>query len=461
MPRRLISGFVIVLAFAGPSRADEPPAFPGPAPPADPATLGRYVQRTMTLLATSTPEHRRKVRILFYGQSITEQDWSRRVADDLRRRFPHADLELENRAIGGFASQLLIRPAEHDLYPFYPDLLIFHVYGGNNEYEQIIKAVRSRTTAEVLMQTDHVTQWPPAVIDPAKDKGMWWDDLMNHRLLPEIAAKYGCALVDVRGPWLEYLRANHLEPRALLKDGVHLNDHGNFLLAELVKRYLVPRPDLPDVGWRDLVREVEVGKDVAWKDGRLTLEFEGNRVDAIAATAPAGPTQVARVRLDGKAPAEFPGAYRITRPAPGPWSPLAVIRVDHDSPLVVEDWTLKVTSVGDEARTWRFDVAGSVTGPDGSGSGGEPFVSKSGRVKIEPGSWSPFRTAKVPVGYEITWRVLPMFVADYRAPKIEEPTREAATILIQGLPNGKHTLELVADGPVPIRLIRVYRPPVK
>ena len=461
MPRRLIPGLLALLALAGTSRAADPPAYPAPTPPADPAALGRHVQRTMTLLATSTPEHRNRVRILFYGQSITEQDWSKRVADDLRRRFPNADLEIENRAIGGFASQLLVRPAEHDLYPFYPDLLIFHVYGANQEYEQIIKAARSRTTAEVLMQKDHVTQWPPAVIDPAKDKGMWWDDLMNHHLLPEIAARYGCALVDVRGGWLDYLKGNHLEPKALLKDGVHLNDHGNFLLAELVGRYLVHRPDLPDAEWRDLVREVEIGKDVTWKDGRLTLEFDGNRVDALAAPGAAGSAPAARVKVDGKAPSEFPGAYRITRPAPGPWSPLAVTRVDHEAPLVVEDWTLRVTSVGDDAKTWRFDVAGSATGPDGSGSGGEPFISKSGRVKIEPGSWSPFKTGKVPVGYEITWRVLPMFVDEYRAPKVDDPAREAATTLIQGLPNGKHTLELVADGPVPIRSIRVYRPPVK
>ncbi len=43
--------------------------------------------------------------VLFCGQSITEQEWSKQVAGDLRRRFPHADLEIENRAIGGFASQ--------------------------------------------------------------------------------------------------------------------------------------------------------------------------------------------------------------------------------------------------------------------------------------------------------------------------------------------------------------------
>src|SRR6058998_2348722 len=101
--------------------AGHSPPFPPPLPAKNPAELGVHVQRTMTLLATSTPEHRNHVRILFYGQSITEQQWSKQVAEDLRKRFPNADLEIENRAIGGFASQLLVRPAEHDLYPFYPD----------------------------------------------------------------------------------------------------------------------------------------------------------------------------------------------------------------------------------------------------------------------------------------------------------------------------------------------------
>ena len=69
---------------------------------------------------------------------------------------------------------------------------------------------------------------------------------MNRQFLPETARKYGCGLADNRGAWIDYLKANHLEPRALLKDGVHLNDHGNYLMAELVKRYLIYRPSPND-----------------------------------------------------------------------------------------------------------------------------------------------------------------------------------------------------------------------
>ena len=388
----------------------------------DPGEMGLHVQRTMTLLATSTPEHRNQVRILFYGQSITEQEWSRQVADDFRRRFPNADLEIQNRAIGGFASQLLIRPAEHDLYPFYPDLLIFHVYGANQEYEQIIRSTRTRTAAEVLMQKDHATSWPPEVIDEKKDKGAWWDDLMNHHLLPDIARKYGCGLVDIRTPWVTYLKANHLEPHDLLKDGVHLNAHGNFLMSHLIEQYLVYRPELPDTEWKNLARTFVVGKDISWKDGKLALEFEGNRVDAIAAPPTGKPATGTAAResgsilIDGKKPSEFSGAYAITRPQPGPWSPLALTRVDHPKPLVVEAWTLKLTQVDAGGGSWHFQVSGSVTGPDGSGDSASPFVSNSGRVKIDPAAWFRNKQAALAEGYEIHWQVTPMFVDQFAPP---------------------------------------------
>lgn len=456
----LLIGFLCSL----PSKAAEEPSYPSPGPPKDPSQLGMGIQRTMTLLATSTPERRNRVRILFYGQSITEQNWWKAVAEDLRRRFPYADLEIENRAIGGFASQLLVRPAEHDLYPFYPDLVIFHVYGANDKYEEIIRNIRSRTTAEVLMQRDHVTKWPPEHPDQKQDGGLWWDHMMNNVFLPDIAKRYGAGLADVRGEWLAYLKANRLEPKALLSDDVHLNDHGNFLMAELIKPYLIHRPDLPKAPWSDMVRTLEVGKDVKWKDGKLTLEFEGNRVDALSGWAGAGEPQKASVRIDGKKPSEFPGAYAITRPTPGPWSPLALTRVDHEKPLVVEDWTLKITSVGEDGKTWAYDVAGSVTGSDGSGSNAAPFTSKSGRVKILPEYFfNRFGGSKPTVGYEIRWKVVPMHTDAFSLPKVEDAAWEAAVTLAQGIPNAKHTLEIVTtDGqPLPIRAIRVYQPPVK
>ena len=177
------------VAFAS---AAETPSYP-PTKFPDTSGWGKSIQRTMRLLATSTAEQRNTVRILFYGQSITEQKWAKRVEEDLRRRFPHANFTCENRALGGFASQMLVKTAEADLYPFQPDLLIFHVYGAHDKYEDIIRRTRERTTAEILMQNDHVTkpadfteETDAAKLPPA---GKHWDAFMNHNWLPSLAKK--------------------------------------------------------------------------------------------------------------------------------------------------------------------------------------------------------------------------------------------------------------------------------
>ena len=440
------------------ANAKDKPVYPEPAPAKDAANLGQHIQRTMTLLATSTPQHRNRVRILFYGQSITEQEWSKEVADDLRKRFPNADLEIENRAIGGFASQWLIRPAEYDLYPFYPDLLIFHVYGADNTYEEIIRNVRARTTAEIVMQRDHVTAWPPAVQDPNTDKSEWWTDYMNNKFLPVTAQKYGCGLDDVRGGWLDYLTTNHLEPKTLLKDGVHLNEWGNFLMARLVSRYLVYRPDLPLSEWKNLVRTYPVGKAAQWKGDTLTLEFTGNRVDLLPAAKQEKGAGRVEITIDGKKPSEIPATYAFTRPQPGPWSPLFIKRVEHEKPLVAEDWTLKITSVNADSTAWKFAVGGSVTGQDGGGESGKPFVSNSGRVKISPDDWFP--QGAMSAGYEIKWRAYPLGVDSYAAPTELDAARENAVTLAQGLSNGKHILVLKRKGgTVHLKALRVYTPP--
>lgn len=417
--------------------------WPAPAPEPDEAAFGRGIQRTMTLLASSTPQKRNPVRILFYGQSITEQAWTKAVADDLRRRFPHADLDIRNRAIGGWASQLLIRPAEHDLYPFYPDLLIFYVYGDHTKYDEIIRQTRSRTAAEVLMLTEHL-----AVGDQK------WPEMMSGTLLPEIARKYGAELADIRKPWKQYLADHKLDAQALLKDQVHLNDHGNFLLAELVKRRLRRDPKLP---------AQENVKDVVptWKGGLLRLEFEGNRVEAVV-EGPPGASAV--VRIDGKSPAEFPGAWAYTRPNDVPgwvWVTGVLTRVDAESLRVAEDWTLKLTE-WKGPKDFRYAVTGSKTGVDGEGSSAAPFRSTSGRVLIDPKDFY-FENCKKPfaAGFEIKWSSVPLFADPLVVPPARGPGLETAVTLVQGLPNGSHVLELKADKPLPIKLLRVSRPPVR
>ena len=186
----------------------------------------RHIQRTMRSLAGERNPGE-PVRILFYGQSITAQPWWRAVVDDLRRRYPEAKIEAVNRAIGGFISPALRRTAAHDLSPFYPDLLVFHVYGDLENYEAIIREAREATTAEILLHTDHV----------AKDENRLVSDDIHSEGVRAIAERHGCMLIDARTQWKRHLAEAGLAPGDLLSDSIHLNDAGNALLAGIVKRF--------------------------------------------------------------------------------------------------------------------------------------------------------------------------------------------------------------------------------
>ena len=85
-------------------------------------------------------------------------------------------------------------------------------------------------------------------------------------------------------------------------------------------------------------------------------------------------------------------------------------------------------------------------------------------MKIDPAAWFRGFNPPLPDGYTIRWKVLPMFTDTYRAAKIDDPAKENATTVVQGIANTKHTLEIIADDPAnppAIASVRTYRPPVK
>ena len=432
--KNVLTGFFVGMLICPWTVLGEKASYPKPAPPADASSYGKHLQRSMTLMAASTPKKRNTVRILHYGQSIVGQQWSRFVDADLRKRFPNTDFITKNLAIGGFSSRLLVRTMHYDVFPFYPDLIVFHVYGSHIDYEKIIKEMRTRTTAEIIIQTDHLNKWP----EP-RAKGVWeqktWDAKMNRWFLPQFAAKYGCALQPQRWEWEQYLKDNNLQPKALLKDGIHLNEHGRWLMGQLLNRFLIHLPKEPADDWRGMVKTYEVGKDIQWKDNRLTLEFEGNRVVALA-----GPGDGAKISvlIDGRKPSEFPECYSFTRPSGTPIGWPAIKKITSRRPLMLEEWTATCSGFNDKQDDFTFTVAGSVTGPDGSGRGSKKFVSKSGRVVIEPSDWvfeyeRKVSKKKTPDNWKVRWKVIPLFADEYAAPKVTDTAREHATVLASNL----------------------------
>ncbi len=441
--------------------AQAPSDFPPPKPAADESKFGAKISRTMTALATSTPEKKNPVRILFYGQSITQQPWTNAINGRLKKEYPNADLTIENLAIGGFTAERLMKTAPYDIDPFYPDLVIFHVYskesneGEQGEIESIIYNIRKNTTSEIVIATHHISHVGNKWVQNLHDNSC--------KIIRELAEKYDCELVDVREEWKQYIADNNMDPKLLLADMVHLNSKGCNLMEALVWRHLRYNKDFP-VPHADWIKNIPVQQN---KDGSVKVNFTGNRVDLVA-----GPTDkpgTAKILIDGKTPSANPLAYSFTRPGKAyeAWWP-AVLTVSSQKPLLVEDWTLKITEISDDAKNFKFEVSGSKTGPDGSGSNEAKFISKSERVVIDPKDFTitssqKYTNKKCPVGFEIKLSVAPMFLDVYTAPKKVDPAKPVRTTLVKLIENGPHTLEIIpnGDGDVPVKEITAYQPALK
>lgn len=451
--------------------------FEAPPLPANLDQLGKNIQRTMTLLATSTPEHRNKVRILFYGQSVTAGPWSYALMEDLKKAYPNADLTMENRAIGGYGAESLVKTADYDLYPFYPDLTIYHCWGGvkTGEQEEIIKRIRQRTTSEILLWTTHF-RFNPSLpketpIDDPGVIGQTKDDEERCALWRELAPKYGCEIAEVREALRVYLKEHNLYPKDTLADSVHPNPLGHFLIRKLITPSLRYDASFSQDPWKNLVKEVPVtdAQVTRGPNGSLKLAFDGNRIDLIAKQSDETKLGTAKVLIDGKAPSQFPELYYHSRPtaAPNVWWPSINI-IGHDKPMVCEKWTLKFTECDVEKKVVKFALTGSVTGPDGEGDASQRFVSNSGRVIIEPSAWNiiyalTYSKKPVPENYAITWETRPLFVDTYQSPATPDKSLEYPTMLAQGLSNGPHTIEIIpnGDGPLPVQSFKIYKPPLQ
>ena len=423
---------------------------------------GANIQRSMKLMEESTVQARNTVRILFYGQSITRQNWWPIVADHLRRTYPNANLIVENRAIGGFQSPSLIQTAEFDLYPFYPDLLIFHVYGGGGDamdkWEEIIRRTRTRTAAEILLWTHH---------DVGRER-----DYVESERIRRIALEYDCGLVDVMQQWQQLLAQRSLPPEALLSSGPHLNQEGCELLAGMIIPFFKYDPQLMSDESRKLVTDVPFADRTRARrlpDGSVEVTFTGNRIDAIG-SPDVGAAPLANVLIDGRKPSTLPGLHVLTRPSNAPFDAVrpALKRIGHQAPLVEEDWTLEVLESTPDGTRFQFRVSGSVTGDDGVGTNTERFVSPSGRVVIEPESnwmiaWAlEYRKRQMPPDFRVTWSVVCQGTDELGFPPAKHDGTETIVTLAQGLSNDTHTLKLIPQKPteLPISGFRVYCPPL-
>lgn len=190
-----------------------------------------------------------QVKILVYGQSISEGAWWSMVRDWLKATYPKGQLVMEEHARGGCAAQCLIgeqpwfldgkteNRLPGDVYAWSPDLILFHVYGSHTSYEKIVQGFKQNTTAQVLLQTDHRT-----TDNPQANGDTRWSQTMSTMYVPSYAKTYGFSLARIWEEWFAAMQQENKMARFYLEDDVHLNAEGNKLMARLIERHLCYNP---------------------------------------------------------------------------------------------------------------------------------------------------------------------------------------------------------------------------
>jgi hypothetical protein len=429
--------------------------FPVPSPP-DPGPLGRNMARTISLLKQTNTDSSQEVRILVYGQSISVQDWWKEVKQFLEKEYPQANMTMLNLAVGGFSTDRLKIIVENDVRSFYPDLVLLHDYGNAQDYERIIQTIRRHTTAEIAIQTDHI----------AIGQNEEWHNKHNTSILPGLAKKYNLAVIDVRTAWREYIEKNNVSPSALLIDQVHLNEHGNYLMAGIIKNYFKALPDQAGSTPEDVYKVIQAGKDFSVKKNTLTVPVTGNRVDLVWDTSVSTKEPVT-VLLNNQKLSAYTQSYYYTRPVLsaskeylGKMGKLLALYLGKS--VVEEEWTLKILAIDTLTMQVQFSIHGSKTGEDGTGSSDSTFISRSGKIRIEPGQW--FRR-KSPGDFTMFSWIKPGDTLEWQVKLMSRdkvlPEASAVVTVVQGVANTTHILSLKGKSLSHLKEIRVYQPPLK
>lgn len=364
-------------------------------------------------------------RVLFYGQSIIGSGWPEKAMAQLQERHPDIAFQWENRAIGGYSARRLLRTTPADLADLSPDLIVFHVYGDHDAYEDIVETMLRGSAADIVLQTDHFgagQQGRPAKCDiglnllPVRQEGCsgWpfaqqdaWGDFMSFHFLPALAERHGLAVHHVRRDWGARLAAEGRAAQDLLSDDIHLSEEGERWMAEMFVAFLEETAALQIAqGTAAEPRHETLPLPEPGADGTVSLTVDAVRVEAVS-RAPLGEVSVS---VDGTPVADLPECVahdRVSRMMSDLVWP-ATLQVGADAPLQPETWTARLHDFSADFSDFAFTVTGSLTGEDGSGRSTEDFRSASGRVLLDASDWQTQRAAAhmgkpLPDPLEVTW----------------------------------------------------------
>ena len=365
-----------------------------------------------------------------------------------------------------------------------PDLVISYTGGTPEALEEMLRWIRSKTTADVVIPSMHFLRTGD---DPRKNREIV--DSESYEVIRKICRKYGAQFVENRKELFAWMEENNAELGDLLSDRVHQNPLGRILTNENIGRHLVAPfkdADIPDIErYIDLVEAFEkndpnikftgewsIEGDLLVSKGNSTLEieFRGNRLDVLGEARPEGGNLKTQVNGESvvKLPAyavsmvHFPdtnlghgGDYPRSSQGSSATGPHGILLGKN---IVPQDWRIEMIDTQGGYR-----LSGSKTGFDGQGRSTEPFVSQSGQILIEPRLW------RYPDNKDGTFRNQPgdhwtFSVSNPVIPLLSMAANERAPIdarlfALAPLDDYKVIIRL-QDGPVALRGIALYRYPV-
>ena len=397
------------------------------------------------------------------------------LVEMIRARFPNMPKVVYKKMAGNSTSYHFAAGwARHLVVPDQPDVVLLYNFGKTEDLETIIQEIRCNTTADIIVPTLH---WC------APHEKVWGqsDAPNSHQDPPAMramCAKYGVEFVENRLEMTEYMVANKLSIKDLLRDAVHEGPYAAKMTVMNIARHF-NKPEKFGYDPRSRERRVEAESEAVKKEGEwseveggaavatsrngssMTVAFTGKRIDLIGWRSPDGGS--AEVLIDGQSADQAPVfycGYILPDPknAPKPPNPPRARcpnRLTLGSNLIPQKWTLTMTSdKGD------YELVGSVTVSDGVGNAlqKQPFTSKSGQIIIEPEYWRDPQNNRT--GDKFAFEVYRCAVG-----KVDFNGERAKfrLTLAQNLANGPHTLKLISkgDGLVTVYAFDVFEPPLK
>ena len=201
----------------------------------------------------------KKQRIVFFGDSITQagvkpDGFITRLGEIMKQKGIDNNYELTGAGIGGNKVYDLYLRMDEDVMAKNPDVVVIWVgvndvwhkrsFGTGTDpdkfekfYNAIIKKLQAKNI-KVLICT-------PAAIGEKTDFSNEQDGDLNKysNIIRSIAKDNNCQLIDLRKMTLDYNLANNKENKdrgILTIDGVHLNETGNKVVADIMYKALVP-----------------------------------------------------------------------------------------------------------------------------------------------------------------------------------------------------------------------------